>query len=131
MLTEAISFISNWYSWKNSVLGMETLHGPSSETYCVSWRTIILKDLARYFEGLKVFSISSKRRFFSLFFCCRSAKMKIIQFFLLDHVRHSWAECLFKETPKLLNFLRRVAHSVLSKSPSWRPPCSSYSNPLS
>lgn len=83
-----------------TVLGMQTFQSPSSENSYINGLSKVL------WRTLEVFGITSKRRFWSLF--CRSAKMKLIQFALLDHVRHSRVEYLFQYP---------------------RPPCSSYSNP--
>lgn len=79
-----------------------------------------------FWRTLKAFSITSMRKFCSLFLCCRHTNMEIIQFALLDHVRHSWAECLLKETPNLLIFLHKIPQSVHLRGLSCRVPCSSY-----
>lgn len=50
------------------------------------------------------------------FFAGEMQRWKLFNFFLLDHVRQSWAECLFKETLKLLSFLYKVGHSTFQNS---------------
>lgn len=47
---------------------MQTLHSPSSEPYCVSWHTVILKELTGYFGGHWKLLVSPQWEGFTFFF---------------------------------------------------------------
>lgn len=88
-------------------------------------------------KGSKSFQHHLQGEILLSFFAGEMQRWKLFNFSLLDHVRQSWAECLFKETLRLLSFLHKIGHSTFQNSllefpKLLLPPlCSSYSNPLS